>query len=152
MILPYLKQNCSITLKEGLEFHYGVNPTFKENTKKAPVFYNHDLAHVLFGLDTSVHNEALTDIRCISSTNWGLKKYIFDYFRDPASLEIIKSIMKEIGLLKSITQSFKSFPDMIRVYLDGRKMNKKWEIDPSEEVLNMKLVDLRKEYNITVIN
>ena len=33
MELPYLKQNCELTLNEGLELHYGVNPTFKENVK-----------------------------------------------------------------------------------------------------------------------
>ena len=152
MDLPYLEQNCSLTLREGLELHYGVNPTFKENTRKAPVFYNHDLAHVLFGLDTSIKHEGLVDCRCIFSTNWGIKKYITDYYRDPESMKIIMSIFKEIGFFRGVVDSFKSFPNMIKVYLDSKKMYKKWEINPSDEVLDMKLNDLRKAHNITVIN
>ena len=152
MNLPYLNQNCDLTLREGLELHYGVNPTFKDNTIKAPVFYNHDLVHVLFGLDTSIENEGLVDTRCMFSTNWGAKKYIVDYFRDPKSIEIIRRIMKEAGYIKSIFYGFKSFPNMIKVYFDSRKMYKKWEINPSEEVLDMKLNELRNKYNITVIN
>ena len=52
----------------------------------------------------------------------------------------------------SVVDSFKSFPNMIKVYLDSKKMYKKWEINPSDELLDMKLNDLRKAYNITVIN
>ena len=152
MILPYLKKDCNLTLREGLEFHYGVNPTFKENTRKAPVFYNHDLAHVLFGLNTSIKHEGLVDCRCMFSTNWGVKKYISDYFRDPESMKIIMSIFKEIGFFRGVMDSFKSFPKMIKVYLDSRKMCKKWEINPSDEVLDTKLNVLRNKYNITVIN
>ena len=135
MKLPYLEQNCELTLSEGLEMHYSVNPTFKVNTKKAPVFYNHDLAHVIFGLDTSIQHEGLVDFRCMFSTNWGAKKYIIDYFKDPESMKIIKSIMKEAGYIKSIVHGFKSFPKMIRVYLDSKKMHKKWEINPNENLL-----------------
>ena len=152
MNLPYLKQECELTLKEGLEFHYSMNPTFRENTRKAPVFYNHDLAHVLFGLNTTIEHEAIVDFRCMFSTNWGIKKYTVDYFRDPESINIIKSIIKEAGYIKSIFGGFKSFPKMIKVIFDSKKMFKKWAINPDEKLLNTKLSDLRKEYNITVIN
>ena len=32
------------------------------------------------------------------------------------------------------------------------RMNKKWEVNPSEELLNTSLDKLRKEYNIKIIN
>ena len=67
-------------------------------------------------------------------------------------MKIIMSILKEIGFFRGIMDSFKSFPNMIKVYLDSKKMYKKWEINPSGEVLDMKLNDLREVYNITVIN
>ena len=41
---------------------------------------------------------------------------------------------------------------MIKVIFDSKKMFKKWEINPDERLLNTRLSDLRKEYNITVIN
>ena len=83
MELPYLKQECPLTLKEGLEIHYSVNSTFKENVIAVPAFYNHDIAHVLFGLSTEIEHESLVDTRVIFGTNWGFKKYINDYLRNP---------------------------------------------------------------------
>ena len=64
--LPYLEQHCSLTLREGLDFHYSINSTFKHNLELVPAFYNHDIAHVLFGLSTSLKHESLVDTRVIS--------------------------------------------------------------------------------------
>ena len=152
MELPYLKQNCDLTLKEGLELHYRVNPSFEENVKLVPAFYNHDIVHVLFGLDTSVSNESLADSRCIFSTNWGFKKYFSDYFNNPNAIKIVKDIFKENGYIKSILLSFTCIPKIFRVYIDSKRMYKKWELDPNDDLLNTKLSDLRNKYNITIIN
>ena len=108
MKLPYLKQECNLTLKEGLQIHYGVNPTFKKNVENVPAFYNHDIAHVLFGLSTEVEHESLVDTRIIFGTNWGVKKYMNDYLRNPKALKIIMRIFKEIGYFKGILLSLKS--------------------------------------------
>ena len=152
MKLPYLKQKCSLTLREGLEIHYSVDPSYKKNLKLVPAFYNHDIVHVLFGLDTSVLNESLADSRCIFSTNWGVKKYFSDYFSNPNSVKIIKDIFKEIGYIKSLFLSFSCLPKIFRVYIDSKRMYEKWEINPDEDLLNTKLSDLRNRYNITIIN
>ena len=152
MNLPYLKQECQLTLSEGLEMHYGVNPTFRENTRKAPVFYNHDIAHVLFGLSTDVRHESLVDTRVIFGTNWGFKKYVNDYFKNPNAVKIIMEIFKEIGYIKGTLLSLKSFFKAFRVIADCMRMSKKWEINPSDNLLDTSLSDLRKQYNITIIN
>ena len=86
------------------------------------------------------------------STNWGIKKYTVDYFKDPESIKIIKSIIKEAGYIKSIFGGFKSTFKIIKVLFDSKKMSKKWKINPDERLLNARLSDLRNEYNITVIN
>ena len=152
MSLPYLQQHCDLTLREGLEFHYGENPTFKENSILVPAFYNHDIVHVLFGLDTSIENEGLADCRCMFSTTWGIKKYISDYFGDPNAMKVIHNIMKEAGYIRGTLMGIKSFPLMIKVYFDSKRMYKKWRIDPVDKKLDTSLSDLRSEYNIKVIN
>jgi len=152
MELPYLKQDCLLTLREGLTIYYSIDPSYKGNTKLAPAFYNHDIVHVLFGLDTSLVNESLTDTRCIFATNWGLKKYISDYLKDPEAKKIIKVIFKDIGYFKVILFSIMSIPKVIRTFFDCMRMNKKWEINPSDKLLDTKLYVLRKKYNITIIN
>ena len=147
-----MKQECDLTLNHGLEIHYNVNPTFKRNVELVPAFYNHDIVHVLFGLDTSPGNEALTDTRVIFSTNWGFKNYINDYFRNPNATKIILQIMKDIGFIKSFILPLIYIPKIFRIIIDSRKMHKKWKINPDENLLNTPLTDLRNKYNISVIN
>ena len=151
-MLPYLKQNCDLTLDEGLKIHYSVDPTFKKNVELVPAFYNHDIVHVLFGLSTAVEHESLADTRVLFGTNWGFKKYMNDYLKNPKAIKIIMQIFRKIGYIKGVLISFKTFPSIIKVILDCRRMTKKWKLNPSENLLNSKLSDLRKEYNITVIN
>tara|TARA_Y100000590_G_C15716259_1_gene1012003 strand:- start:2181 stop:2639 length:459 start_codon:yes stop_codon:yes gene_type:complete len=152
MKLPYLKQNCNLTLKEGLEVHYGANESFKANVILVPAFYNHDIAHVLFGLSTNVKHEALVDTRVIFGTNWGIKKYMNDYLKNPDAQKIIMKIFKDIGYIKGILISLTALPKVMRVIVDCKKMSKVWMINPTDKVLNTNLSELRKEYNIKVIN
>ena len=152
MNLPYLKQNCNLTLKEGLELHYSVDPTYKKNVKLVPAFYNHDIAHVLFGLSTKIEHESLVDTRIIFGTNWGFKKYIADYFNDSNANKIIMQIFKDNGYMNGIILSLKSLPNVFKVIIDCWKMNNKWGLNPNKDLLNTKLSVLRKKYNIKVIN
>ena len=152
MKLSYLKQECNLTLREGLELHYSIDSSYKENMKLVPAFYNHDIAHVLFGLSTAVNHESLADTRVIFGTNWGFKKYLNDYLKDPNAIKIIMKIFKEIGYIKGILLSFRTLPQVLKVIIDCKKMTKKWEINPSNELLNSKLSDLRNKYNIKIIN
>jgi len=152
MELPYLKQKCSLTLREGLDIHYSVDPSYKKNVKLVPAFYNHDIAHVLFGLSTSVEHESLADTRVIFGTNWGFQKYINDYLKNPAAIKIVMHIFKEIGYVRGILLSLKSFPKILRTIIDCRKMSEKWRVNPSDNFLDSRLSDLRDKFNITVIN
>tara|TARA_B110000196_G_scaffold75088_1_gene64484 strand:- start:993 stop:1451 length:459 start_codon:yes stop_codon:yes gene_type:complete len=152
MELPYLKQKCSLTLREGLRIHYSVDRSYKKNVELVPAFYNHDIVHVLFGLSTAVNHESLVDTRVIFGTNWGFKKYLNDYLKNPAALKIIMKIFKEIGYIKGILLSFKSFLKLFKVIIDCKKMSKKWEVNPSDNLLDTKLSDLRSDYHITIIN
>tara|TARA_B100000029_G_C17490791_1_gene929012 strand:- start:74 stop:532 length:459 start_codon:yes stop_codon:yes gene_type:complete len=152
MKLPYLKQDCGLTLREGLEVHYSVDLSYKKNLETVPAFYNHDIAHVLFGLSTIVEHESLADTRVIFGTNWGFKKYVNDYFKNPDAVKIVMKIFKDIGYFKGILLSLKAFPKMLRVIIDCKKMTKKWKVNPSDNLLDTTLSDLRKEYNIKVIN
>ena len=152
MELPYLKQECPLTLREGMRIHYSVDFTYKKNVEIVPAFYNHDIAHVLFGLSTAIEHESLVDTRIIFGTNWGFKKYLNDYFRNPKALIIIMKIFKDIGYIKGIILSLKSLPSLFRVIIDCKKMSKKWELNPTDSLLDTRLSDLRKEYNIRIIN
>ena len=150
--LPYLEQDCNLTLKEGLEIHYSIDQTYRENVELVPAFYNHDIAHVIFGLSTKIEHESLVDTRIIFGTNWGFKKYIADYYNDSNANKIIMQIFKDIGYIRGIFLSLKSLPSVFNVIIDCMKMNHKWRLNPNEELMNTKLSVLRNKFNIKVIN
>ena len=64
-MLEYQKQDCELTLREGLECYYQSFPESKEILKDSPgsgqLLRDHDCTHVIFGLDISIDQEAILD-------------------------------------------------------------------------------------------
>ena len=53
----YQEQNSQLTLQEGLEEFYSINPNFKllsDNEGKEGLFYQHDITHIVFGLKVNI--------------------------------------------------------------------------------------------------
>ena len=149
----YQQQNSDLTLQEGLEEFYLINPNFKhlsEKEGKEGLFYQHDITHIVFGLNTKIEEEHLLD----SWTLWGTKfkwKKIFGYFKHPAIKEINRSIYKELGVWGILKTLIKMVPLKLLVVFRALRMKKKWNYhEITEEQLKSKISDIRKEYNINV--
>ena len=53
----YQDQNSELTLQEGLEEFYSINPNFKllsDKEGKEGLFYQHDITHIVFGLNAKI--------------------------------------------------------------------------------------------------
>ena len=155
-MLNFQKQNSEQTLGEGLEEFYSINTQFRDLAEKdnpnAHIFKEHDYTHVLFGLGTSIEEESLLDTYVI----WGMKfnwRKIIDFYKDPEYKEVIGDIVRKHGGYWGIFKIYMSLiPVKIRVFLRCMKMKKKWNYhEISDQMLNSKLCDLRKEYNIELI-
>ena len=152
----FQQQNSEQTLQEGLEEFYSINTQFRDlaekNNPNANIFKEHDYTHVLFGLGTSIEEESLLDTYVI----WGMKfnwRKIINFYKDPEYKEVIGDIVKKHGGYWGIFKIYMSLmPIKFRVFLRCMKMKKKWNYhDISDEMLNTKLCNLRKEYNIELI-
>ena len=56
--MQFMRQDCALTLREGLEELYRHAPDVAEvSQRKGKTFVDHDLTHVLFGCDTSLQGE-----------------------------------------------------------------------------------------------
>jgi len=152
----FQQQNSEQTLREGLEEFYSINTQFRDlaekNNPNANIFKEHDYTHVLFGLGTSIEEESLLDTYVI----WGMKfnwRKIINFYKDPEYKEVIGDIVKKHGGYWGIFKIYMSLmPIKFRVFLRCMKMKKKWNYhDISDEMLNTKLCNLRKEYNIELI-
>ena len=149
----YQEQNSELTLQQGMEEFYSINPKFKdlsEKEGKEGLFYQHDITHIVFGLDSSFDQEHLLD----SWTLWGTKfkwKKIYDYIKHPTIKEINKNILKEFGIWRLIKKLIIFIPFKLLVVSRALRMKKKWNYhEISDELLNSRISDLRKEYNINV--
>ena len=142
-----------MTLREGLQEYYRVNPGLSEpnqikDPKSAAYFHNHDCTHVIFGTHTDVLNETINDLWTIFGVQIGFWDYGAGFFATDESKEISKSAFTPRSLLEA-TRGLK-LTGMVRRH--ARAMTKKWPWTPTPEMLDRRLVDLRNEYGIDVFD
>src|SRR6185369_171634 len=100
--LRYQQQECALTLAEGLEEYYAANTGKVVRPENLPseslrLFRGHDTCHVIFGLDTTLEDEALADMRTLFSCDVGIRRYGAYLTRDKQA----QALFKEIGYLKA---------------------------------------------------
>ena len=143
-------QESSQTLRQGLDEFYAINSDKFErpvpDTEWTELLQAHDACHVLFGLNTTLVEEALGDMWTLCGTSMTFKDYA-QYTKSDAAKELIKGI----GFWNIVTGTLKAIPGAVKVYLLSRKMSKKWEIWKFADRLDEKLVDLRRELNLKIL-
>ena len=147
----YQQQDCALTLAQGLAEYYGGHPgLFRPNElseESACFFRSHDTAHVVFGLDTTLEEEAMADTWTMFGSDVGLRRYVRYLRTNPEA----KQLLKEIGWWKTITLSLQMAPKMFAIWLRTRKMTKKWPWEPSPDLQMKPLAEIRKEMNLRVL-
>ena len=149
----YQEQNSELTLQQGLDEFYSINPHFKKLSEPDGIkglFFQHDITHVVFGLGSKLEEEHLLD----SWALWGCKikwKTMYEYMKHPAIKEISKEIYKDLGTWGIIRKIIVMIPLKLLVVFRALRMKKKWDYhNLTDEQLSQKLSDIRKEYNINV--
>ena len=149
----FQEQNSQQTLQQGLDEFYSINPKFKELSEpdgKKGLFFQHDITHVVFGLNTKLEEEHLLD----SWALWGCTikwKTMYEYIKHPAIKEITREIYKDLGTWGIVKKIIAMIPLKLLVVFRALRMKKKWNYhEITEEQLNSKISDIRKEYNINV--
>ena len=154
-MLEYQKQDCELTLREGLECYYQSFPESKEILKDSPesgyLLRDHDCTHVIFGLDISIDQEAILDTWVLWGTSYKLS-YLNQYRKLPQLKEFNKNLIKELrvrGILKLLSSVLRN---KIIVFKRTRKMKKKWPFKHPEAYLERSIFELRNEYGIDILN
>ena len=156
-MLEFQKQNCQLTLEEGLEIYYNAfedqESILKGDTLPEFIF-GHDCTHVIFGLGLSLKEEAILDTYTIYGCKNSIKiiiKAAGQIFKSKELLNLYKKLIYEhglIGLLKLVNSSKKS-KKIARI--KTKKMKKKWSYIVPKSYLSFKINDLRDEYGISVL-
>jgi hypothetical protein len=150
--LRYQEQDCALTLSEGLEEYYAANAGRVVRPRDLPaesfvLFRNHDMCHVIFGLDTTLADEALADTRTLFSCDVGIRRYLAYLAQDKQA----KALFKEFGYLRSAWAMVLALPRIWRAAGDAWRMKKRWPWVPPESFQSRTLADLRSEFGICVV-
>ena len=153
-MLEYQKQNCDLTLQEGLECYYNSFPKtteiFGDNNESGTLLRDHDCTHVIFGLDISIEQESILDSWVLWGSKWELR-YLLGYQKLPQIKQLYKNLVNEIGYFGFIKILWKLGGIKRKVMFRTFKMKKKWPFKMPEEYLAMKVSDLREMHGIKVL-
>ena len=154
-MMEFLKQNCSLTLRQGLEEFYLNNPEVALTSKaKGKTFIDHDLTHVIFGCDASVYGEMALKSWILFGTT-----ITFQEVKDYSADDEVKRLGREAEVLLGgrwlllLKMVFVFLPQFIYGwFFYVRKMHQKWPHSAvTDEMLDTKIADLRERYGITLL-
>ena len=153
-MLDYQKQDCDLTLQEGLDCYYKSFPEtteiFGDNNESGTLLRDHDCTHVVFGLDISIEQESILDTWVLWGSKWELK-YLLGYMKLPQIKQLYKDLINEIGYFGLVKILWKLGGIKRKVMFRAFKMKKKWPFKMPEEYLSMKISDLREMHGIKVL-
>jgi len=150
--LLYQQQDSPQTLADGLEEYYAANIGKVVRPRDLPpesvaLFRSHDMCHVIFGLNTTLDDEAMADFRTLLSCDAGWRVYARYMTSDPAA----KAIFKELGYLKSVWVTIQALPRICLAAFEVFRVRKRWPWTPPGSFQERSLIDLREEFGIRLV-
>lgn len=140
-----------ITLQQGLEKFNKKNGKYfskKSFSKEGEAFLEcHDIAHVIFGCDTTIYGEGVVKIWTTFGTTLSLWKVISGY-NEASAFELFKKYSFQ-HVAKNIVRLLLTIP---RVVIRAKRMTKPWPFSDYQPYLNTPISEIRKEFNIQILS
>lgn len=151
----YQDPASTMTLREGLDEYFSSNPELvdpatMENPEAAALFSCHDAVHVVFGTNTDIKQEAMTDMWAIWGSDVGWRRY-FGYLNQPEPKAVLKQIARDFGYWHVIRESFAAIPYVWRVRKHAKRMHQPWPFYAWEQHLDRRLCDIRRELGVELV-
>ena len=154
MDLRYQNQHCEMSLREGVEEYYAYLEAIgrKRMVDRAGsrLILEHDVTHVIFGMDTSLEQEAGLDTWVIFGCRYQWR-YLRDYGRLPEIKALYKALVKEGGLRLFPKLYWKCLGLKWRIFRRSRRMTRKWPFQFPEEWLDHSIAALRAQHGIQIL-
>lgn len=150
--LAYRRQDSEQTLAQALDEYYAANLGVVVRPRDLPpesvgLFRNHDICHVIFGLDTTLEDEAMADSRTLMSCDVGVRRYLAYLAQDRQA----KAIFKAAGYGRTAWITLLTAPRICRAAVEAWRMKRRWPWTPPHSFQGRPLADLRREFGIRVI-
>ena len=148
----YQEQDSKQTLAEGLAEYYRVNgarvtPPPSLPPESQALFLHHDVCHVIFGLDTTLADEGMADMRTLLSCDVGWSRYARYMTCDPTA----KAVFKELGYVRAAWATIIIIPRLLQAIAEALRTSKRWPWQPPARYFDRPLAELRREYEIRLI-
>lgn len=143
--------NNQLTLQQGLDLFKERNQRFfskrKMSAEGEEFLKCHDVAHVIFGCDTTIYGEGLVKIWTSFGTTSGFWEVVsgyqevsaFELFRKYSFRHVSGNILRYLAVIPKALSSV-------------NKMTKPWPFSDYEAYLNTPLAEIREEFNIQVLS
>jgi hypothetical protein len=102
---------------------------------------------VIFGLDTTLADEGMADVRTLFSCDVGWRTYARYMTSDPEA----KAIFKELGYVRAVWAVLIIVPRMFRAISEAWRTRKRWPWEAPADYFDRSLGDLRRQYGIRII-
>ncbi len=141
----------NITLQQGIEQFYTKNLKYfseRTYTEKGNEFLRcHDVAHVVFGCDTTIYGEGVVKLWTTFGTTLSFWNVItgyneanaFELFRMYSFRHIIKNLMRFFIVIPKVLNR-------------ANRMSKPWPFSDNKQYFNTPLSEIREEFNIKVLS
>ena len=161
-MLNFQNQDCKLSLQEGIEEYRSylrkngrhVLGEQVSDSEKWGILC-HDATHVVFGLDTTLEEEAMLDCWVFFGGNnfQALKDYFSGKIDFKETSEKVGILLKEVGHIKYLylylKVMFKKWPEILfRCF----KMKKRWNYYFPEELLEKSINEIRIEFRIKILS
>jgi len=141
-------QESAHTLAQGVQEYFAANPGLAQGRIMSPeaqeFFRCHDVAHVVFGCDVALDDEAVVKIASILGTTAGLQ--VLKGYRLHESLQIYRQL-RILDVVLSIVRSVVIVP---RTALRCMRQRGRWPWSEHQQYLQVPLHQLRQEFGIRV--
>ena len=141
--LPYGSETLDDALIAFRRAH-GLNEKYSGMSEAAQAqFERHDIIHVLFGLDTSLRDEAKADGWTLlgSDVSW---RELREFMKLPEEQEIAS----EIGWSGIVSAIWQALPDYASMAWRARRLTKRWPWSDHASYRSQKVGAIRKEFGI----
>lgn len=143
--LPYASDTLEDALtafrrENGLDAKYA---GMSEKAKK--LFEQHDIIHVLFGLSTSVRDEAKAD-------GWTLlgSDVTWVELRTFSELPEEKEIVSDLGWVTITRAVLRAIPDYLGMAWRSRRLTKRWRWSDNAPYRKKSVAEIRREFGIDI--
>ena len=155
MYLRYQEQDCELTLREGIsEYHAYLEAIGRKamlDHVDSRLILEHDATHVIFGMDTSLEQEAGLDTWVIFGCQYQWR-YLRGYAQLPEIKAIYRALMRDGGWLLLLKIYWKCLGLKWRIIGRTRRMTHKWPFRFPEEWLDQPLAMLRARHSIRILS